>query len=186
MLELVFPTTNRISTRAVWSKTASDGIEALTSARNIGICSAMTAYWIKKSIEKGVDRITDASQLGLPQQIAILQGAIKYNSKGSWQWVLDAAGLSCSNPEFGSNCVASLLSTEMAGKPGFHFFGVSHDDRGGHAMGAYIGSDSFYFFDANHGLFRGTRRIDFIVHVGHQLDSRYGEILDNWCRCQVV
>jgi hypothetical protein len=180
MAELIFATRNNTKTQVSWHIGQHGGLQS--GGDQAGICSAMSAVWVSKSIRKG-SPLSDRSELGTQHNNAIVMGARMVGGHDR-RWILEAQGLSIGKETLGAPTVPFILLNEMKKYNGYTYFSTG-GSGGRHAMAVGIVNGDNYFFDPNFGMYK-LGKVEFISFIGNHLTSVYADLLDDFATYNVA
>lgn len=158
MATLDFSTRNNTATGVSWHVGKRGGVQAI-AVTEPGICCAMSAVWIKKSLAAGPGGLTDRQELGSQHSIAIVAGAFFIGSipgteagtnAAMGKGLLAAQGLGVGLHEFGTPCDPFNVAMRLSFVNGYAFLGLM-GSGGGHAMAVRVENGVHKFFDPNEG-----------------------------------
>ncbi|HTS60345.1 MAG TPA: YopT-type cysteine protease domain-containing protein [Bryobacteraceae bacterium] len=173
-MECVFSTRNNTKTQVTWHIGPAGGIQA--KGTQAGICSAMSAVWIARSIHKG-SPLDNRMELGTQHNIAIVMGARVVGGKDR-RWILESQGLTVEEERIGAPTIPYMLLNEMRMNEGYTYFSTG-GTGGRHAMAiAVLGSD-YYFFDPNFGMYK-MGMVEFVTKITDHLNLVYPDLLDDY------
>jgi len=161
----------------------SDQIVTVYERRN-GVCAALTALWIRKTLEHGdptqFNHLNDHMYIGISQAAYIFgsfapRDSSRYNSVQQEKTLLESNNLQVTSPQIDVYSRKSLTSflTQMVSNFGCYFFAMEDEKGYGHVIGFMTGSTGFYLFDANEGLYQSANRNTFINKNVFYLASDY-------------
>ncbi len=160
-----------------------------------GVCSSLTALWIRRTFELG--DMTAASQFGKLMFIEIAQAAYEFGQLGKGKTdeddiisLLEANNLKATYQKdvFNRKRVEYCLRSMLYNFGCYYFTMEEKDDDGGHSVGFKAGGTGFFIFDANQGLYKATDSEAFVKDYSQYLLKDYPEMRDapTYCyRCKL-
>lgn len=131
-----------------------------TSVWQHGVCEAASSIWLQRIQDRGVEKASEIK----PDECNALQSKVE---SGEYTWalglseVVDGAEVNAFDPQHTkpknftsrSNTLPVLMDLSQNR---FCFFAANKQSGGGHALAAYYDGSTYWFFDPDAGIYKGT------------------------------